>query len=206
MEGIIGEVAPTDELVEEHYVKHVSYSPDRQRYTVALPRREDVPPLGESRPQALARYLNHERAVIRKGTHQPYQAVMQEYFTLNHAEEVPAELSLPTEHFYMPMHAVTKETSTSTKLRIVFDGSALTTNGMSLNNILHSGPTIQPTLSQTLLRFRSYPIGLSADIAKMYREVELEEKDRDLHRFLWREQPTDPVKDFRMTRVTFARP
>ena len=204
LEGIIGEVAPTDELVEEHYVKHVSYSPDRQRYTVALPRREDVPPLGESRPQALARYLNHERAVIRKGTHQPYQAVMQEYFTLNHAEEVPAELSLPTEHFYMPMHAVTKETSTSTKLRVVFDGSALTTNGMSLNNILHSGPTIQPTLSQTLLRFRSYPIGLSADIAKMYREVELEEKDRDLHRFLWREQPTDPVKDFRMTRVTFG--
>ena len=38
----------------------------------------------------------------------------------------------------------------------------------------------------------------------MYRAVHLDPGDRDLHRFLWREQPTGPLVDFRMTRVTFG--
>ena len=53
-------------------------------------------------------------------------------------------------------------------------------------------------------RFRIHKIALSADISKMYRAVHLDPGDRDLHRFLWREQPTGPLVDFRMTRVTFG--
>ena len=113
-----------------------------------------------------------------------------------------AELNAP--HFYLPMHSVVKQSSTSTKLRVVFDGSAHTSTGASLNNILHSGPTLQPLLSDTLMRFRSYPIALTADVSKMYREVELHPTDRDLHRFVWRPTPQDDLKDFRMTRVTFG--
>ena len=204
LEGITGAVAPTEDIIEQHYLDHVQYSDTNKRYTVALPRREDTFPLGDSRPQALARFLNQERSLIRRNTYAAYQEVLQEYLTLGHAEVVPSETALPPQHFYMPMHAVVKETSTTTKLRVVFDGSALTSSGVSLNQTLHSGPTIQPTLTQTLLRFRSYPIGLSADISKMYREVELEEGDRDSHRFLWRKGTVDPVTDYRMTRVTFG--
>ena len=47
-------------------------------------------------------------------------------------------------------------------------------------------------------------MALSADISKMYREIELAEADRDLHRFLWRATPEDPVQDYRMKRVTFG--
>ena len=38
----------------------------------------------------------------------------------------------------------------------------------------------------------------------MYRSVHLHPKDRDLHRFIWREDPSVPLKDYRMTRVTFG--
>ena len=38
----------------------------------------------------------------------------------------------------------------------------------------------------------------------MYRAVELEEKDRDLHCFLSRKNRDEPVTDYRMTRVTFG--
>ena len=203
-EGAVQPITPPDELVQQHYLDNVVYSPERRRYTVALPKREDVPLLGDSRPQALARYVTHERSILKRNSYQPYQAVMQEYFDLGHAEPIPAEASLPSQHFYMPMHAVVKETSTTTKLRIVFDGSAQTSTGISLNSTLHCGPTLQPTLAQTLMKFRTYPIGLSADISKMYREVELREGDRDMHRFLWRASPQDPVQDFRMVRVTFG--
>ena len=38
----------------------------------------------------------------------------------------------------------------------------------------------------------------------MYRAVELEKSDRDLHRFVWRCSKEEELKDYRMTRVTFG--
>ena len=91
------------------------------------------------------------------------------------------------------MHAVMKDSSTTTKLRVVFDGSAATTSGTSLNQSLLVGPTLQPTLSAILLKFRCYPVAINADISKMYREVLLHPADKDLHRFVWRASPEDPT-------------
>ena len=98
------------------------------------------------------------------------------------------------------MHGVTESSSTKTKLRVVFDASAKTTNGLSLNDTLATGPTLYPTLENILLRFRMHKVALNADICKMYRAVLLNPRDRDLHRFLWREQPTDPLVNYTMAR------
>ena len=38
----------------------------------------------------------------------------------------------------------------------------------------------------------------------MHRAIELTDDDKDLHRFVWRSHPNDPLKDYRMTRVTFG--
>lgn len=56
--------------------------------------------------------------------------------------------------FYMPHHAVLKESGNTTKLRVVFNASAKTTNGISFNDNLLIGPTIQDDLFAILLRFR----------------------------------------------------
>lgn len=37
----------------------------------------------------------------------------------------------------------------------------------------------------------------------MYRAVELIPADRDLHRFVWQNDPKEPLFDYMMTRVTF---
>ena len=47
-------------------------------------------------------------------------------------------------------------------------------------------------------------MALTADVSKMYRAIELMDDDKDLHRFVWRSQPDDPLKDYRMTRLTFG--
>lgn len=73
--------------------------------------------------------------------------------------------------YYMPHHAVIKDTSNTTKVRIVFDASAKTNNSTSLNDILMVGPTIQDKLVAYLIRFRTYKYVLTADIEKMYRQV-----------------------------------
>ena len=104
----------------------------------------------------------------------------------------------------MPMHSVIKESSTTTKLRVVFDSSAKSSIGISLNDTLQVGPTIYPSLTDILIRFRSFKIAVSSDISKMYRAVELSPSDRDLHRFVWRRDSSTPLSDYRMTRITFG--
>ncbi len=174
------------------------------RYSVQLPRKLDSPRLGNSRDQAKKRYLFTERSLMAKGKWDAFKAVVDEYFHLNHAERVPVcDLKKPDGAiFYLPMHGVVRESSTTTKLRVVFDASAKTTTGISLNDLL-SGPSLYPSLVNIILKFRLHLIGMTADISKLFREISLHLGDRDLHRFLWRDDSKQLV-DFRMTCLTFG--
>ena len=198
------ESSTQEEAAEQHFQATTKYLVDEQRYEVSLPKRDNIGQLGESKPQAMARYRHTTQAAQKKNIEQQFQEGIASYIQLGHAEEVPPEEQPPPLAFWLPMHSVLKLSSSSTKLRVVFDGSAATTSGLSLNQALHVGPTIQATLSDTLLKFRTYPIALNADISKMYREVKLCTADKDLHRFVWRENPASSIKDYRMTRVTFG--
>ena len=104
----------------------------------------------------------------------------------------------------MPMHAVYKHSSTTTKIRVVFDASVKSSSSVSLNDTLMVGPTLHSTLTDVLLRFRLYPVAITADISKMYRAVELATDDKDYHRFVWRREPEGPLTDYRMNRLTFG--
>ena len=203
-EEVIVTQTEENQKVEAHYQASTRYLAAEKRYEVTLPKTESILQLGTSRPQAVSRFLSTESSTRRRGTYHSFQAGVSSYLELQHAEEVPTEDAPPHPHFYLPMHGVTKESSSTTKLRIVFDGSAVTSTGLSLNQALFVGPTIQPTLSKILIQFRMYPVALNADISKMYREVQLAQEDRDLHRFVWRENTASPIQDYRMKRVTFG--
>ena len=71
--------------------------------------------------------------------------------------------------YYMPHHAVAKETSESTKVfHIVFNASAKFNSGVSLNDMLMTGPIIQDKLFLYLIHFRTFNYVISFDIEKMY--------------------------------------
>ena len=82
---------------------------------------------------------------------------MREYMDLGHAELVPPEdLEKPVDQvFYLLMHAVYKSSTTTTKIRAVFDASAKSTSSVSLNDILLVGPTVHPTLIEYSFIFGS---------------------------------------------------
>lgn len=101
------------------------------------------------------------------------------------------------------MHAVQKESSTATKVRAIFDASAKSQTGVSSNDILLVGPTVMSPLIDVLLHFRLHGITLTTDISRMYHAVALTQSDRDLHRFVWQKDPSEPLKDYQMTTVTF---
>ncbi|XP_055623776.1 uncharacterized protein LOC129767178 [Toxorhynchites rutilus septentrionalis] len=96
------------------------------------------------------------------------------------------------------------EESTTTKLRVVFDASAKTSTGFSLNEALLVGPVIQDDLLTIILRFRTYPVAVVADIAKMYRQILLHHDDTTLQRIVWRFKPTDPVECYELQTVTYG--
>ena len=101
------------------------------------------------------------------------------------------------------MHGVVKEASTTTRLRVVFDASAKSSSGVALNDQLLPGPSRYPKLTTLLTQFRAAPIGLTADISKMFREVGLHPDERDYHRFL-HQLPSGEFQVWRMKRLTFG--
>ena len=176
------------------------------RFVVPLPKKSDAKPLGESRSQAVRRLLSLERLLNAKGRFAEFKAVMKEYVDLQHAKIVPVNDLEKPQHmvFYLPMHAVYKQSSSTTKVRAVFDASAKSSSDVSLNDVLLVGPTVRPPLVDVLLCFRLHRVALTADVSKMYRAIELTNDDKDLHRFVWRSNPNEPLKDYRMTRLTFG--
>lgn len=97
-----------------------------------------------------------------------YVAFMDEYLSLGHMEI--ANQPAPVNAVYLAHHAIHKPSSTSTKLRVVFDASQATSSGHCLNDVLMTGPRLQDDLWDILVRWRKHKIALSADVQKMYRQ------------------------------------
>ena len=55
------------------------------------------------------------------------------------------------------------------------------------------------------MRFRSYKIVLVADIEKAFLQVDLQEKDCDVTRFLWLKDITKPVTTENIAALRFTR-
>ena len=189
----------------DHFNKTQRQDSD-SRYTLSLPRRLPTVTLSQSRDQAIHRLISNERPLQRKGKLDKFQAGVVEYFSMGHASVIPEEdLKKPVaESFYLPMHGIEKDSSSTTKFRIVFDASARTSNGNSLNDTLLPDPCIYRAISDLLLRFRSHLAAVSADIAKMFRVINLSHFESDNLRFLFRPNPDAAVHDTQMKRLTFG--
>ena len=172
-----------------------------------MPFVQPKPDLGDSNQHAVKRFEAQERRLQHNfDLRDQYKGFIHEFLDLKHLEKVPEnEIDNGCQNrFYLPHHAVMKESSTTTKLLVVFDGSAKTSTNFSLNDILLVGPTLQPDIFDLIIRFRQYKIGMTADIAKMYRQIALAPNAKAFHRILWRDEPTQKIEHLQMTRVTYG--
>ncbi|XP_011884007.1 PREDICTED: uncharacterized protein LOC105571143 [Vollenhovia emeryi] len=129
---------------------------------------------------------------------------MQEYVNLNHMREIDDRDANNETSYYLPHHAVFKENSITTKLRVVFDASCKTASGLSLNDALLVGPTIQEDLFSILVRFRTFRYAMTADITKMYRQILIDQSQRSLQRIFWRNSSQDELKTFELLTLTYG--
>ncbi|XP_060644814.1 uncharacterized protein LOC132783576 [Drosophila nasuta] len=172
------------------------------RYRVTLPFRDPGHvDLGHSRATALAQFLRNESRLKRNDSlKEQYDSVIQEYLDLGHMTQVPPSSS---GNYYLPHHAVLKPDSTTTKLRIVFNASSPTSNGKSLNDILHTGPILQSDLTIQILKWRFFQFVFNADITKMYRQILVDPKHTRFQRLLFRTRD-EKLCDFELNTVTFG--
>ncbi|XP_043258045.1 uncharacterized protein LOC122400588 [Colletes gigas] len=186
---------------EAHFVENTTRN-EQGRYMVRLPFNDRRSLLGDSKAMALKRFYNLERKLqIQTELKTQYTEFLKEYSKLGHMTEVKDDNNLG---YYLPHHAVIKESSSTTKVRVVFDASAKTSSGLSLNDTLLIGPTIQNTLFSILIRFRQHTFVLTADIEKMFRQIIVHPDDRDYQKIVWRDSINDAIRTFKLNTVTYG--
>ena len=107
-------------------------------------------------------------------------------------------------HFYIPHHAVEKPESTSNKLRVVFNASCPSSNGKSLNDVLHIGPVLRLHLTLLVLRRRIFQYVFNADIEKMYRQIRIDPAQQTFQRNHFQDSEKGSVRDYELSTVTFG--
>lgn len=174
------------------------------KYVVALPLKTNASALGDSFEIARRRFLSLERKFkSHPNVKLLYDDVIKDYLKNNYVTFVegilPGEVS-----YYIPHHAVIREDKTTTKLRVVLDASAKTSNGTSLNDILYAGPVLQADLLNILLNLRLFAIAITADVKAMYLRIAVHPDDRPLQRILYRFHDDQELKILQFSVLPFG--
>ena len=189
----------------EQFTKSVSLQDGR--YQVCLPWKEFHKPLADNyqlslkRLKGLLKRLRHDPKIMEE-----YDLTIKEQLSKGIIESVNPEDKTAEPVHYLPHHGVVRSDKLTTKLRVVYDASAKD-SGPSLNECLYKGPKFHQIIFDILLRFRFYPIALTADVEKAFLMIQMDERDRDALRFFWvdditKEEPE--IRIYRFTRVMFG--
>lgn len=198
-------LSPADKYCEELYLSTTTRDMIG-RYTVNLPIQQDkLQELGNSFNMAYRYLLQQESRMLKNpDLYTQYKAFIQEFVELGHAHYVDNFSPNDKHAYYMPHFAIIKPDSVSTKLRTVFNGSAVSSSGLALNDILYEGPNIYNDILDVLLRFRLHKFAFSCDIVKMFRGIFINPQQTHLQRILWRDSKTEPLKCLELDTVTYG--
>jgi len=126
---------------------------------------------------AVRRLAQVEKSLLRNpSVYNQYRKCIADYLEQNHMERVNPTEESPT--IFLPHHHVSRPSSVTTKLRVVFDGSAIVSNGKSLNDTLHRGHKLQRDIVRIITRFLMTRYVYTADIRQMFRQIEIHSDDQ----------------------------
>ncbi|CAH2084595.1 unnamed protein product [Euphydryas editha] len=205
--NLIKKEMTNSEKVCEDFFDSTTVRDDEGRFIVRLPFATDDPKCqyGNTEVRAVKRLENLERKLSKDlKLREEYNRVMSEYLSMDHMRLVSESELQKSKAVYLPHHAVVREDKDTTKVRVVFDASSKGDNSVSLNDELLVGPRLQQDLRHILMRWRHHKVCIVADIIKMYRMVRVADKDTDFQRIVWRFDPSEPIKRYKLLRLTFG--
>lgn len=180
---------------------------DNNRYCVRLLWRPDTKhllknnfELASERFDKLKRRFKNDPELFRE-----YSEIIKTYEGEGIIEKVVGD-DKSNKHCYLPHRAVVRKDKSTSKVRIVFDGSAHRKNELSLNDCLFIGPNLYPDIFELILSFRENKIAFTADIKQAFLQLIIHKEDRDVTRFFWSEDPWNDSSTviYRFCRVLFG--
>ncbi|XP_037807964.1 uncharacterized protein LOC119601236 [Lucilia sericata] len=146
-----------EELACENYFKSTTKRNSYGRYVVNLPFKsvlltDELPTIHNNMISAFKRFKQLEKSFSKRPSFsESYISFMHEYESLGHMSKIGTYPgSIEENSYFLPHHGVFKEDSTTTKLRVVFDGSSHVEGRKSLNEELLPGPALQNDLPTIL--------------------------------------------------------
>uniref|UniRef100_A0A914Y785 Peptidase aspartic putative domain-containing protein n=1 Tax=Panagrolaimus superbus TaxID=310955 RepID=A0A914Y785_9BILA len=172
------------QIVDEFFLKNFRINSDG-KYIVRLPWNSDSPSLNDHKLLCYYRLKSLITSLKAKEKLHILFDAFNDHITRGFVEYVTPEMDKKcTLKHFMPYHIIEKDSAT-TPFRVVFDCSAsMGPNDPSLNKNLYSGPPKMPDMVGMMARFRCYIVVVIADIAKAFMQIILDERDRDVFRFL----------------------
>ena len=195
----------------EDILRDLTFS--NKRYQVKLPwiDQTSLPPLADKyelckgRLNSLLFRLNKEPNLLND-----YDKIICDQLRDGIIEPIPEFEYGRTDSYFIPHHPMIRRDSgrDTTKVRIVFDGSAKSSpEDFSINDYVEDGPNVIPYIFDSLLKFRREPIGLMADIKSAFLQISIHPEDRRKLRFLWYtdlNSDKPKLKQFQFSRLMFG--
>ena len=136
---------------------------------------------------SLGRLHSIAKKLIRSNKLGEYGKIIQEQRNEGIIEKVgETKTSEKGKEFYLPHRTVIRESTTTTKIRIVYNVSVKPNkDSVSLNECLETGPPLQNSLWDILIRSRFRPILLCGHVEKGFLQISIRESERDMFKFHW---------------------
>ena len=130
-----------DEILCEEYYRNTVKRNSEGRYVVRLPLKPDTPEVWNGSPRLALKMFSSLEHKFRTNSslRAAYSQSTQEYLELGHMRHVLRTNRNVDQCFFLPHHGVIKESSSTTRLRTVFNSSATTKGDKCLNDFLLVG-------------------------------------------------------------------
>ncbi|XP_023312340.1 uncharacterized protein LOC108916054 [Anoplophora glabripennis] len=123
-----------EQMCEDHFTKTARQDEDG-RFVVSIPLKSCVSLLGESKNRAIRQFQQLKRKFANNIEFKNmYVEFMEEYGRMGHMTKVNGKDQVECA-YYLPHHGVLRESSETTKLRVVYNASSPTTTGYSFNDL-----------------------------------------------------------------------
>lgn len=196
-------LSPDEQRCEELYTSSTTRNNDGS-YSVDLLFKDNPNKLGNSFITAKNRYLSLEKKFrMSPDLHGKYNEIIRDYIDRGIISHVPREKCISS-GYYLPQQLVIRDDKSSSKIRIVLNGSSKTDSGVSLNDLLHTGRNLQTDIFNILLNVRIYRIAFFADVKQMYLCIFVNEEHRKYQRILYRSSSDNSFETYQFNRVTFG--
>ena len=176
-----------DEVLCEEYYRSTVRRNSEGRNVVRLPLKPNFPHIwvgSHSLALKMLKNLENKFQMVSK-LHTTYSQSMQYYLNLGHMRRVSIPDNNVDRCFFFPHHGVIKESSSTIRLRTVFNASRVR-GGKSLNNFLLVGLNLLAEIIDLLTNWRLYRLIFAADIEKMFRQILVDDDDQHLQAIVWR--------------------